>query len=452
MLMTVLFSGQAFAQWQVIASGTTDSLTAITWVNDRFLVAGSGLTFLRSMDDGLSFSATTGYAPGFDGSPLNHLSFHDSLVGYGTSTMNCCSFQSTNDGGATWVTTFPAYDGVQMRVTLDAAHQVVFKSGAGVQFDTNGLLLFEPDAVIYADPDSVCPVPDSGNCVLSVVGTDTTYSTGSYGWTLTSNDRGASIQSGTFPYASYIYSAHRVNDTTVSYIDFGPTVRISHDRGVSWQRRSDLPITLGLISPAFRMRDAAYGIFADDNGQLRITNDSAMTWTPIPVPTNVTLNDLLFVEDDFVLAVGDNGTILSSSDGGSTWEVEESGTTERLHAITTSGTATIAIGTNGTILRRFPAHAGLALPTAYSDARVPEFKLFPNPVPDVLHILDLDHDDTNATLFTVRDALGRQQAVPPMRIMNGSWSVDISNLAQGWYTLHGDQGELTWKRAFLIVR
>lgn len=451
-ISSVYFPGTCVAQWQPVASGTTDSLTAITWIDGRYLIAGSGLTFLRSMDDGSSFSATAGYAPGFDGTPLDHLSFHDSLVGFGTSTLNCCAFQSTGDGGITWQPTFPLYDGVQMRIALDATNQVIFKSGAGVQFNTNGLLLYEPDAELYADLDSVCPVPGSGSCWVFVTGEDTTYSTGSYGWTLTSNDRGASIQTGTFPYASYLYSAQRVNDSTIAYIDYGAQLRVSHDKGVSWSRRGTLPIGLGSITTAFGMYNAAKGAFADINGQVHLTADSGMTWSSVPTPTSVPLNDLSFMDEMHLLAVGDAGTILSSSDGGYTWEAEESGTTERLHALVTSGTSTIAIGNNGTILRRYPAFAGLSLHTGSSVESPPGLELFPNPSSGTLHVRFDRSETTTPPTFTVIDTLGRKHLLHPQRSEQGTWDLDITHLANGTHILHGAMGTTEWKQVFLVVQ
>lgn len=440
------------AQWQPVSAGTTDSLTAVTWIDGRFLIAGSGLTFLRSMDDGSSFSPTDGYAPGFDSAPLDHLSFHDSLVGYGTSTSNCCAYQSTNDGGLTWQPTFPLEDRVRMRIALNATDQVVFKSGAGVQFNTNGQLLFEPDAILFADLDSVCPVPDEGNCWAFVNGSDTTYSTGSYGWTLTSDDRGMSIQSGIFPYASYLYAAQRVNDSTIAYVDYAAVLRISNDKGISWQRRGTLPISLGTISPAFAMYDAATGAFVDINGQIKLTTDSGITWTPVPSPTNQPLNDILYLDAQNMLAVGDAGTILSSSDGGSTWETEESGTTERLHALATSGLSSIAIGTNGTILRRTPAHAGLSIPTGTSNALMPQVEVYPNPASTIVNVSFQDNAYSKEPVFTVTDQFGRNQTVSPHVDANGTWVFPISAFAQGVYTLHAQFGGTTLKQRFLVVR
>ncbi|MBE0644113.1 MAG: hypothetical protein IH600_08535, partial [Bacteroidetes bacterium] len=78
-------------------------------------------------------------------------------------------------------------------------------------------------------------------------------------------------------------------------------------------------------------------------------------WSP-PLSTNtsVTLNGLFSVSSTMTIAVGNNGTIIGSSDGGNTWLTGASGTTNHLHKVFVSGlslpTITV-VGDNGTILR-----------------------------------------------------------------------------------------------------
>ncbi|MEZ4806198.1 MAG: YCF48-related protein, partial [Flavobacteriales bacterium] len=397
------------AQWQSIASGTSDSLTAITWVDGHFMVAGGGLTFLKSTDNGESFAATAGYAPGFSGSPLDHLSFHDAMIGYGTTVWNCCSYQSTVDGGETWQTVWPNDDFVRMRIALNATDQVIFKSGAGVSFSTSGQLLFETGFEIYADLDSVCPVPDSGTCTQFITGNDTSYSTGSYGWTLTSNDRGATIQSGVFPYASYLYSTHAVRGDTIAYVDLNSILLISHDKGVTWHRRGTMPIAFSTVIPAFRMLSGAKGAMWGTNGTLNMTADSGATWHPIQTPTSLPMNDILFLDADHVLAVGDQGTILASADGGHTWVIEETGTTARLHALSMSEDAVIAIGNDGTILRRYPAISGFI--TGVQEHGTAGVVAYPNPAADVL---TLRTRTSPIGAWKVIDMLGKRSEIRPV--------------------------------------
>ncbi len=67
---------------------------------------------------------------------------------------------------------------------------------------------------------------------------------------------------------------------------------------------------------------------------------------------SVRLRDLVVPDGRTVLAVGDSGTILKSSDGGESWTSKASGSTETLTGIVSAGDgAVVAAGSNGSILR-----------------------------------------------------------------------------------------------------
>lgn len=68
--------------------------------------------------------------------------------------------------------------------------------------------------------------------------------------------------------------------------------------------------------------------------------------------TTENLNDVFAVTEDLVFAVGDNGTILKTTDGGTTWVAKTSGTTQNLTKIKFANqNVGFAIGFNGTLLK-----------------------------------------------------------------------------------------------------
>ena len=75
---------------------------------------------------------------------------------------------------------------------------------------------------------------------------------------------------------------------------------------------------------------------------------------PLPTGTNSGLNGLFSVSTAMTIVVGNNGTIIGTSDGGNTWSIGSSGTSNHLRKVFVSGLAApviTAIGDNGTIVR-----------------------------------------------------------------------------------------------------
>ena len=64
-----------------------------------------------------------------------------------------------------------------------------------------------------------------------------------------------------------------------------------------------------------------------------LTSDNGTTWTSRTSGTSVTLQNVTYGNSLF-LAVGESGTILTSSDNGTTWTSRTSGTTYTLKDVT----------------------------------------------------------------------------------------------------------------------
>lgn len=81
----------------------------------------------------------------------------------------------------------------------------------------------------------------------------------------------------------------------------------------------------------------------------------AQGWSQaLPTGTNQVINGIFSVSNQLSIAVGSNGTIIGTSDGGNTWSSGTSGTTKNLRKVFVSGltipTITV-VGDDGTILR-----------------------------------------------------------------------------------------------------
>lgn len=87
------------------------------------------------------------------------------------------------------------------------------------------------------------------------------------------------------------------------------------------------------------------------------STDRALAWTKQYFPTQVTLNDIIFCNDDIGFIVGNKGTILKTEDGGTNWIQLNSGTVSDINAIAATGLDNIwVVGNGGLVL--FSTDAG----------------------------------------------------------------------------------------------
>jgi photosystem II stability/assembly factor-like uncharacterized protein len=107
-------------------------------------------------------------------------------------------------------------------------------------------------------------------------------------------------------------------------------------------------------------RDDLHGIIVGTWETILTTSDGGGTWTAVsgsppgsPVtPGGYSLNAVAYTasSSSTAYAVGTNGTILESTDSGSTWSAQTSGTTELLEGVAFAGRMGFAVGAGGTIL------------------------------------------------------------------------------------------------------
>src|SRR5436853_6543901 len=89
-----------------------------------------------------------------------------------------------------------------------------------------------------------------------------------------------------------------------------------------------------------------------EQGSILRTTDTGVTWKSISSGMSAALSGVSFADANTGIAVGSDGFILRTLDGGSTWMSQSSGTTDWLRAASFSqdGTATV-VGERGAILR-----------------------------------------------------------------------------------------------------
>jgi photosystem II stability/assembly factor-like uncharacterized protein len=99
------------------------------------------------------------------------------------------------------------------------------------------------------------------------------------------------------------------------------------------------------------MYDENTGWAVGENGVILKTVDGGVNWVSVNPPVNALFNKVRFLDSAIGYVVGDGGEILKSNDGGDSWLRLSSGTTENLNDIfVLSSTNICAVGDNGTIL------------------------------------------------------------------------------------------------------
>jgi hypothetical protein len=98
--------------------------------------------------------------------------------------------------------------------------------------------------------------------------------------------------------------------------------------------------------------DAKNGFAVGLNGRILATSDGGATWQKRDSGVNDALESVQFVDAKNGWAVGSNGRILATSDGGATWQKRDSGVSELLQRVYFADAKNgFAVGSNGTILR-----------------------------------------------------------------------------------------------------
>ena len=91
-------------------------------------------------------------------------------------------------------------------------------------------------------------------------------------------------------------------------------------------------------------------VVVGNNATILRTTDGGTTWNAIANPATGNLTRVQFADNQTGYAIGDNSTLLKTTDGGQTWQSLNAGTTENLQALSCIDADTLYVGgTNGLI-------------------------------------------------------------------------------------------------------
>lgn len=122
------------------------------------------------------------------------------------------------------------------------------------------------------------------------------------------------------------------------------SVAISYDKGISWTVHNYSTETLKRIRFF-----GTVGIIIGENGVILQTKNDGVDWIKIPSGTTNNLNDLQFITSNTVTIVGDKGTLLHSTDSGSSWKQDTVLSTGNLWSICQDKNKMVISGENAGI-------------------------------------------------------------------------------------------------------
>ncbi|MBW8886338.1 MAG: hypothetical protein JF616_01165 [Fibrobacteres bacterium] len=295
----ILKSTDGGSHWTPLLSHRIEHLYSVHFANARTgYAAGDAGVIIKTSDGGLSWKMMDGGRANF----LWKVFALDSANVWATGNEGGKGMiLHSADGGATWA--------AQLQDTLLTVRDIHFRdraSGYAVG-DFNGYLKTSDGGAHWTLDASICP--------WGCLGID-------------------------FPEA----------DTGYAMRSDSPVVHKTVDGGVNWSTDT-LPGARNAILQAIGFGSSGDGYIVGVRGQI-LTASSASPRTWQSTETLPGLRDLVIAAAGVAYAVGDEGTIVKSSDSGRTWLRQESGTDSGLKAISMLDKNTgYAVGRQGTLLR-----------------------------------------------------------------------------------------------------
>jgi photosystem II stability/assembly factor-like uncharacterized protein len=213
---------------------------------------------------------------------------------------------------------------------------------------------------------------------------------------------------------------------------------VTTDRGATWIQRWISNI-LATNYYAVVCLDTSAALAAGTGGTIIRTTDAGSTWLPVTSGTPSTLYGLAFPSVSTGFAVGDNGAILRSVNGGTSWSIQSSGTPRHLRAVAFANLVDgVAAGDSGTLLRT--TNGGSTwLPIA--TGRTESFLSVAHPTPSKIVVaglgLVITSNDAGATwTFSIGDN-ERYTSVAFADTLHGLVLANLSPWSRVWRTTDG---------------
>lgn len=407
LLCAALLPTLVFAQWTKLASSTTQNLHDVTFLNANYGVAvGDTGTVLRTTNGGASWQ------PRNISTKSNLQSVE--IIGIDTILVAAGSYfegevYRTTNGGNTWTLVAEGIDlepsgndyfALNSENILRSSNKGATWDSTGIEIGSTTLLerLHFPSKVGYAIGNV------SGFASYSTIG----YRTDDAGQTWTG------LFSLDFPNAN-AYSAAAFPDADTGLIFTNVQERF-------------LPGRLNQLTKI-------YAFYFDESQTQQWRFDSELVNDSLPAY----INDAYFFDGLNGYALGANGILYKTTDGGVTFTANYMGTSPLEAIFMLNRSIGYAVGEKGTILKLNLINS--------TDEPIPTFSLqcYPNPTTGEIRLEGLETSDAILTIFNPMGQILQQKT------LNGEQIVNLTNLANGWYLVQV-RSEGKWYNGKVIVQ
>lgn len=340
---------------QLQASGWPSSIAvdAVAPVDiDTVFVGGDDGWVAKSDDDGATWTsfqlAATGGVTALSIAPTGHVW----MTTTGNSSGNI--WRAPTTGGTS------AADWTQFAVATSGALYAISVPGAsnGYAVGMSGAI-YSWDGTTWTSRGDVTLTDASLNAVESPSGVaGSAVAVGSDGVIVRSTDGGSTWSRVASPVGSELRDVSAGTGAIVGVGMARATMR-STTAGASWVFQSDVAAARSRRTMAIEPVDGKVVLAVGSRGTIWRSGDGGATWTLPTSGTTEALFSVAFASRMVAWAVGSGGTVLRSDDAGLTWSPRTSGTTVRLMGVAgSSDDHMLAVGDGGTVLRTTTGGSG----------------------------------------------------------------------------------------------
>ena len=372
--------GALNAQWESVESGTTTTLLAVHVISDEVaFVAGSGGMLRKTMNGGDTWSLRNSDTS----QDLWCFHFINSTVGFAVG--NGGVLTKTTDGGETW--------------------QAESISGQNLRY------------VYFYDENLGFIGANAGLILKTVDGGDS--------WNAVDTDLPAAI-----------YDIEFFSNTHGIALGFAGEIIETLDGGESWNLVDDITTSQTGVMYAF---DDGLVFAAGANGSVLKSTDYGANWADLNTNSEIVSSGIFFTSPQVGYVTGgdsnNDGNIISTSDGGQTWSLYETGT-PRLYKIgfSPSGNVGFTAGNEGTILRFTVPSAIQESSEEIQEENSTIVLVYPNPANDYLTVQLPNLSEGSLINYQIRDNSGKV-SITGIEKYSQSFPVNIDRLAAGKYFL-----------------